>query len=159
MNAAELGRVFVPIRGGDAVGVSDDLPEWVRDTVRDAVMECHGDLLPDDMVYELCADVWAWLAEHVEYADVPDTDDAAHMCADYLVGGSWCFYYDQHRWLLGDPYAREYCDDSVELLQTDGMAATITGGLYLRFREIAEVLGRVMAELLVVDAERVGGGA
>lgn len=160
MNAADLHGVFVPIRDGDAVGISDELPEWLRETVRDAVMECHGDLMPNDMVYELCGDVWEWLTYHAEYGERPDTDDAAHMCADYFVGGSWSVYSEQHRWLAGDPYAREYCDDwACDTGQTGDIGANLTGGLYLRLRGIADVLGRAMADVLLVDSEPVGGGA
>jgi hypothetical protein len=119
------------------------------ETLRDAVRECHGDHMPNDTVWELCADVWQWIDEHAHYADVPDSDNAAHMAADYLADGQWCAYFDRRRWFSGDPLAPDACEQWRE--EYGGVGSVddmIGGGLYVRLRSIAEILGAAYADVI-----------
>jgi len=58
--------------------VRDDAPEWVTDAVREA--HCSGADLPNDWIYEECADAF----EAIECGDIAD-DDSIHEYADGRV--------------------------------------------------------------------------
>lgn len=165
MRAADLRDVFTDDTPRGVWVVSDQIPADVADTVRDAVRGIHNGYGPNDVVYELCADVWAWLVDHAG-SDGPPTDDdddtgraddVAHMCADSLLGGSWCGYYDRRRWFAEYPGAADWVGDAVDNLgRGDSADDDIGAGLYWYARHIASDLWDVLAGLLV-DSEPVGG--
>jgi len=120
-------------------------PETLRDTVR----ECHGDHMPNDTVWELCADVWGALSDHVDNGSDPTDPECHHDIADDLAGGQWCSYYDRRRWFSGDPLAPDACEEWREDYGGAGSVDDmIGGGLYLRLRGIAETLGAAYADVI-----------
>jgi hypothetical protein len=158
--------------------VRDGAPDIIRDAVRDA----HGEHLPNNMVFELCAQVWDWIVEHCDYLAQDDpagvvgalrSDTCAFMCADYLAESSdWCWYSEQARWFAGDPDARDWCETyrrdylggctcevrgRGDVWEDSGAVdSLIRGGLFVRLRAIASELSDVLAGLIEDRAGELG---
>lgn len=64
--------------GGHFYATTSDAPDWVQEAVRD----CHGDMLPNDWVYEKCAHIFSSY-EH-DY-DPTASLDSVFEIADSLV--------------------------------------------------------------------------
>lgn len=128
----------------------DGAPDLLADTVRDL----HGDHMPNDTVFELCADVWAAVCEHAEHGADPTDPETHHAIADDLAGGAWCYYSDRSRWFDGDPMARDACEEWREDYGgTGSIDNMMVGGLYVRLYGIAAALGDTYAELVAEYAD------
>lgn len=129
------------------VRLMDGAPEELSDAVRDA----HGELLPNDSVYELCRAVWGWL---VTFADECDGDltrnDLPYECADDLLDGEYLYNTDRADWFHSDPLSWDFCDEWLEMDPGDETttAGIIAGGLWLRLRFVCECLGPVARDLV-----------
>jgi len=177
---SDLRGVFVVAtrdNGAEYRYLRDGAPDILRDAVRDA----HGDHLPNDLVWELCGQVWDWITEHCDYladddpAGVVDLlrDDCAFMCADYLAESSnWIWYSEQARWFGGDPDSRDWCETyrrdylggctceargRGDVWEDSGAVdSLIRGGLFVRLRAIASELCDVLAGLIEDRADELG---
>jgi hypothetical protein len=169
---SDLRGVFVVAareNGAEYRYLRDGAPDIIRDAVRDA----HGDHLPNDLVWELCGQVWDWIVEHCDYLVDDDPagvvgalrgDTCAFMCADYLAESSnWIWYSEQARWFGGDPDARDWCETyrrdylgGEAFGEAGAVDSLIRGGLFVRLRAIASELSDVLAGLIEDRADELG---
>jgi hypothetical protein len=81
----------------------DNVPEWVHD----AVMEAHGDELPNDWRYETCETIFGAFEDDYD----SDDEDARYDLAQSLVD---IYNADLFRWLAGHSTRYAYCDEALD---------------------------------------------
>ena len=107
--------------------------EWMNE----AVMAAHGDRMPSDQIYKLCARIADDLTEYGE--DGPNDDDL-HEIADNAVPA---YNATRTAWLADHLDNAGYCDSAREegLVADDADMFTRIGiGMYQQAREVAQAL-------------------
>ncbi len=121
---------FVTIRNGDAIGLSDNRPEILRDICQAA----HGDMFPDDYRYQYIMEAMELIAEY-------DVTDEARDSIEADV-----YTHDLTAWLASRNDRSAFVDEYSEEIGFNGQAEMerIAAGQWM---ERTEVFNIVLGEL------------
>lgn len=81
---------------------TDDAPEWVRDAVRDA----HGEVLPDDRIFDLAHDACEWIFRGDTIENM--FDEVRHYFADGAIDA---YNADRLAWVASSNYRAALVDE------------------------------------------------
>lgn len=141
--ATEAAQSFTVSQRPDGTGTyihTHHAPEWVVDMVREA----HGDMLPDDLRYEMVRDAVDHVADQVTIGD--DMDEWADDFCDCVA----CETTTRTAWLASHlsriGYVDEYLQETGAAVGEEGISGLLAGGMYLERREVfASVLESLKA--------------
>ena len=77
-------------------------PEWMND----AVQEAHGDLMPNDVSFDMVANAAGWIA------GIDDRQDRYDACHEYASSCVSVYHSDRIAWLASHAHRIEYCDEA-----------------------------------------------
>ena|ERR1700747_398049 len=129
--AKELSYAFVTV---PVVKLRDNTAQWIRDAVREA----HGEMFPDDWVYDMCRKVASSIVEALEYGDFESVRDRQPELVDGLVD---VYTSDLTAWLHSHVYRVGYCDEASDGYEPDnGIVGRIMQGQYFEIGQIFSAL-------------------
>lgn len=126
MNIQQFSQAFCTMsrpNGASFVAIDETSP--FADEARDLACICHGDAMPNDIIYGMISRIADGLAEDGEdYAPEPS-----------------CYYADQKAWFSQVPSAQEYCDEALsEFGACSGVMSLISWGMVLHMNEICGII-------------------
>lgn len=141
--ASEFSAAFIRDTrndGKDFYKLRDGSPQWMTDAVHAA----HGDIMPDDWIFDQCDSIARSLTEY----EPERWEDAAHDIADGLVD---VYNNDRARWLASHLAFGEMCDEATdELGQASGIYETIGRGQYYMLLRMVDAIVNALTD----EAER-----
>lgn len=109
--------------------MKDGRPDWIYD----AVYAAHGDMLPDDRIFELCWDAFGFI--HDNDATEDDSGEFADQAVDVYTA-------DRLRWLASHMSRPGLCDEAADEMGADGLGIVERIGLgqYAEARDVFAVI-------------------
>ena len=126
---------------GEKFTYLDNEPQWQKDAVHTA----HGDMFPDDFVYQTASAVVEAIAEALEYDADADLDDDRAEIVDGLVD---IYTHDLTTWLNSNLTRLSYCDEAAEEFGDPTASVDLDRRIALgQYFEIDQIYGAILDAL------------